>query len=220
MPTYNRRPYVTKAVEYFLRQSYTNCELIVVDDGSDAVSDLMPDDERVRYVRMTAKATVGAKRNLACEQARGDLVVHWDDDDWIASWRLAYQVEQMIRSDAELCGLDKPLFYDPRTDQAWEYVYPRGGKFWVAGSTLCYTRTFWRRAPFLNINVGEDTRFVWGALARRMVALENQNLFVGIIHPSNTSVKRTTDARYRARSPGEIRELLGEDLRFYAGVVK
>ena len=129
----------------------------------------------------------------------------------MASRRLGYQVESMVQSGADLCGLDKPLFYDPRADRAWEYVYPRGGRFWVAGSTLCYTRSFWREHHFPNINIGEDTRFVWGARARRMLALEDSSFFVAIIHPGNTSVKRTGDARYQAKSPAEVRELLGDD---------
>lgn len=220
MPTYNRRPFVRQAIGYFLRQSYTNSELIVVDDGPDAISDLIPADPRVRYIRLAARATIGAKRNLACEQARGELIVHWDDDDWTASWRLENQVQGMINSGADLCGLDKPLFYDPRADRAWQYVYPPGGKSWVAGGTLCYTRPFWRENPFPNINVGEDTRFVWGASARRMLALEDPGFFVAIIHPGNTSVKRTSDPRYQAKESAEVRKLLGGDLSFYAEMVK
>ena len=215
MPTYNRRAFARQAIDYFLRQSYSNCELIIVDDGDDAVGDLVAVASRVRYFRAGPRATIGAKRNFACEQARGELIVHWDDDDWAASTRLSYQVESMTASGADLCGLDRPLFYDPVTDRGWEYVYPRGSKFWVAGSTLCYTKAFWRQNPFPNINVGEDTRFVWGARARRMIALEDTSFFVAIVHSGNTSVKRTNDPRYRVRQPAEIRKLLGEDLRFY-----
>jgi hypothetical protein len=218
MPTYNRRPYVRQAMDYFLRQNYTNSELIVVDDGEDCVADLVPADPRIRYVRLDAKLTIGAKRNLACEQARGEMIVHWDDDDWMASRRLDYQVQTMTQSGADLCGLDKPLFYDPGADRAWEYVYPRVGKFWVAGSTLCYTRSFWREHHFSDINIGEDTRFVWGARARRMLALEDSSFFVAIIHPGNTSVKRTGDPRYQAKEPSEVRKLLGNDLGFYAAM--
>ena len=51
MPTYNRRPFVPHAIEYFLRQDYENKELIVVDDGTDSISDLIPHDDRIRYIR-------------------------------------------------------------------------------------------------------------------------------------------------------------------------
>ena len=48
MPTYNRREFVPRAIRYFLRQDYANKELIIIDDGTDAIKDLVSDDERIR----------------------------------------------------------------------------------------------------------------------------------------------------------------------------
>jgi len=42
MPTYNRRKFVPQAIRYFLRQSYEPKELLIIDDGSDPVNDLVP----------------------------------------------------------------------------------------------------------------------------------------------------------------------------------
>ena len=121
MPTYNRRAFVARAVEYFLRQDYEDKELIVVDDGEDAIGDALPQDERVRYVRLKERQTVGAKRNLACEQARGDIIAHWDDD-WHAPHRLRYQVEALQREKAEMCGINRLLFYDPERAEGWRFL--------------------------------------------------------------------------------------------------
>src|SRR5512137_1714402 len=78
MPTCNRRKFVPRAIQYFLRQDYPFRELIVVDDGTDGVRDLIPGDGRIRYIRIGKKLTIGAKRNLACEQAVGEIILHWD----------------------------------------------------------------------------------------------------------------------------------------------
>src|SRR5678816_3153619 len=86
MPTYNRRAFVPQAIGYFLRQDYARKELIIVDDGSDEISDLIPRDERLRYTRLDHKLPLGAKLNLACEQASGEIIINWDDDDWYAPW--------------------------------------------------------------------------------------------------------------------------------------
>jgi len=94
MPTYNRRAFVPQAIAYFLRQDYANKELIIVDDGIDAVGDLVPADQHIRYIRLSQKTTLGVKRNIACEQARGTIIAHWDDDDWHAPHRLRYQVHR------------------------------------------------------------------------------------------------------------------------------
>ena len=73
MPTYNRRRFVPLAIGYFLRQDYPNRELIIVDDGTDPVQDLVPDDPRIRYMSLEAKHSIGAKRNLACNSPPSSL---------------------------------------------------------------------------------------------------------------------------------------------------
>src|SRR5665213_2014872 len=89
MPTFNRRPFVPNAIRYFLRQDYENKELIIIDDGVDDVKDLIPQTGNIRYFRLDAKISLGAKLNLACEYARGNIIANWDDDDWYASRRLS-----------------------------------------------------------------------------------------------------------------------------------
>src|SRR5689334_12979542 len=113
MPTYNRREYIPRAIQYFLRQDYANRELIIVDDGSDPISDLIPPDPSIRYIRLDTRHSIGAKRNMACEAARGEVIAHWDDDDWHAPHRLRYQAEALGNADKALCGLTKLLFYEP-----------------------------------------------------------------------------------------------------------
>src|SRR4030095_9083631 len=49
MPTYNRRLFVPQAIQYFLRQDYPRKELVIVDDGSDPVADLLPPHQPLRY---------------------------------------------------------------------------------------------------------------------------------------------------------------------------
>jgi len=66
LPTYNRRGFLPHAIHYFLRQDYPNKELLIVDDGADAVGDLIPADPRIRYIRLPQKITLGAKLNLCC----------------------------------------------------------------------------------------------------------------------------------------------------------
>lgn len=218
MPTANRRIFVGQAIQYFLRQDYPNRELIVVDDGADPVGDLMPADERVRYVRLTARRSVGAKRNLACEAAAGEIVVHWDDDDWSAPRRLAYQVDDLARQGADIGGLATVFYYDPWQRQAWQYVYPPHAQAWAAGNTLCYRKDYWRKNPFADIDVGEDTRFVQAQRTQRLAVLSDATFFVAMIHAHNVSPKRPGGTRWRGLAAAQIEALLGDDLAFYAGL--
>jgi glycosyltransferase involved in cell wall biosynthesis len=79
MPTADRRAFIPLAVVRFLAQDDASRELLVL-DGRDDVADLMRDDLRARYVRLDHRLTLVTKRNLACDMALGDLIVHWDDD--------------------------------------------------------------------------------------------------------------------------------------------
>jgi 2-polyprenyl-3-methyl-5-hydroxy-6-metoxy-1,4-benzoquinol methylase len=217
LPTYNRRRFVAQAIEYFRRQDYANRELVIVDDGTDSVADLVPKDEAIRYLRLNARMTVGAKRNLACKEACGEIVLHWDDDDWMAGWRVSYQVKRLEESRAEICGLDRLWYWQPDAGQAWEYVYPVGARRWVSGNTLCYRKRFWERHPFPAINVAEDARFVWQAQADQVLRLEDQRFIVGLVHAGNVSPKATNGSCWNARPVEVVRELVGRDLAFYEG---
>ena len=210
MPTADRRRFVPLAISCFLAQDHPSCELLVLDDGHDDVRDLMPDDPQVRYIRLDHELTLGRKRNIACEEARGDIIIHWDDDDWSAPWRVSYQVAALDREHADVCGLDRVLFYDPLSARAWRYVFPRGPRPWVHGATLCYRKSFWATNPFPDVNVGEDTRFVWGPGHARTTALADPRFYVGTVHTGNTSPKRTRDPRWEPIASSDVEALLGE----------
>lgn len=215
MPTANRRQWVPSAIDYFLRQDYPNRELVVLDDGEDRVSDLIPTDPRIRYVSVDRRSVLGEKRNRACELARGELIVHWDDDDWQASHRLRYQVEALEASGAGLCGSNKTLYFAPAAGRAWLYCYPPGARDWVAGNSLCYRRSLWRENRFASVAVGEDTRFVWAARAGKPLVLPDHRFFAALIHPGNSSRKVTQGTYWQPRALDEVRSLLGPDWAHY-----
>ncbi|HWS54790.1 MAG TPA: glycosyltransferase [Pyrinomonadaceae bacterium] len=215
MPTGDRRAFVPQAVRCFLAQDYPDAELLVLDDGADAVADLLPADARVRYVRLAEKLSVGAKRNLACEQARGSLIVHWDDDDWYPPWRVRVQVRALTEGGADLCGTSQLFYYEAASGRAWRYAYAGSRGAWVAGNTLAYRRDFWRRHRFPDVRVGEDTRFVWGAAGAKVSDLADPSLCVATVHAANTSPKNTGGGFWHELPPEEVRRLVGDDFHLY-----
>lgn len=207
MPTADRREFVPQAIRNFLAQDYGPRELIVLDDGRDSVADLIPPHEAIHYMRLDRKLTLGAKRNIACELARGELIAHWDDDDWMAPGWLSSQVKALLEQGADICGLDKVFFYAPEGRRAWQYVYD-GRSPWVCGGTLCYRREFWRGAPFADINVGEDNAFVWAPQHKRIVVNPDQHLYVARVHARNTSPKETLNRRWRSYPVEQVERLM------------
>lgn len=208
MPTANRRRFISRAIQLFQQQDYPALELIIVDDGHDAVCDLVPSDPRIRYVHNTERSTIGSKRNQACEMARGEIIVHWDDDDWMAPCWVRRQVSELQLHQADICGLSELLFYEPTSGNAWQYRYD-GDRQWVCGGTLCYTREFWRQNPFPDINVGEDNAFIWSGVAKKVMNHKGSEAYVATIHKNNTCAKNTRDRRWRRYPPEKIALIMG-----------
>jgi glycosyltransferase involved in cell wall biosynthesis len=215
MPTSNRRSFVPQAIRCFLRQDYANLELLVIDDGPQSSRDCVPESERIRYLRLDQKMTLGAKRNFACEQARGEIIIHWDDDDWYAPRRVSTQVSALTSAGADVCGSSQVSYYDPASGQAWEYRYAAPGAAWVAGNTLAYRKSTWQRNKFQNIQVGEDSRFVWNSPNKNICDLRDSRLCVAMVHSSNTSRKDTRGIYWHAQASENVQSLLGDDLHFY-----
>src|SRR6516164_1127475 len=209
MPTYNRRRFVPEAIRLFLTQDYPRKELVVLDDGEDNIADLIPSRSQIRYVRLDRRQSIGTKRNIACEAARGDIIAHWDDDDWYASWRLSRQVAKIVSGKADLCGLARMLFFDPTVQRAWEYVYPAGAPAWVYGATFCYRKSIWQQSPFLDNTGCEDNLFIANLAADvRLRALSEHGMFVGLVHSANSSPKRTEDPLWRPQPTERIRRVV------------
>jgi glycosyltransferase involved in cell wall biosynthesis len=217
MPTFNRREFVPRAIEFFLRQDYPEKELIILDDGEDSIADLIPEDPHVHYFRETIRKDVGAKRNWLCEQAQGEIIIHWDDDDWSAPHRITLQVKAISHGEADICGLNRMLFLAADTLAAWEYVYAGNGARWLGGSSLCYTKDFWQRNRFSEINVGEDNRFVSADRKARIAVMPDNSFLVALIHGSNTSPKRLRDRAWKVHKSEQIRDLMENDWAYYTG---
>ena len=216
MPTYNRRDFVPHAIRYFLRQQYPNKELIIVDDGSDCIEDLIPVADNIRYYRLSQKITLGAKLNLACEYAKGDVIANWDDDDWYAPNRLCTQIEALQQPKIEVCGINQLLYYDLPKKQAYLYRYPADQKIWLIGSSLCFTKTLWSLNKFAEIQVGMDGLFVWATPSEKVKAIEDYHFSVHLIHSNNVSPKNTENIWWHPHSIENLQNIMKNDWAYYA----
>jgi glycosyltransferase involved in cell wall biosynthesis len=220
MPTFDRRAFVPQAVRYFLRQDYPAKELVIVDDGPEPVSDLLPADSRIVYRRLETRTVLGAKRNLACELARGPVIAHWDDDDWASPDRLSVQVAALTGGDADICGAASLLYYDPASSCAWRFSWPDKLRPWAAGPSLCFVKDLWARSPFPEVAIGEDTRFVFSPAVRAIADISTAGCIVSIIHPRNTAPKSVHGMHWSPQSNREVEDLLGGDMAFYRSLTR
>ena len=89
VPVYNKGRYLRRAVDSVLAQSFTDFELILVDDGSTDDSLAVAreyTDPRVRVIRQ-ANSGAGAARNRGIDEARATMVAFLDgDDEWVPAF--------------------------------------------------------------------------------------------------------------------------------------
>lgn len=119
IPVFNRANLIGRSIKSVLDQTYSNLELIVVDDNSsDDTSEVIHGikDSRLKYIRNEVNLGPSKSRNKGIEFASGELVAFQDsDDEWLPE-KLEKQVELLKKcsdkTGAVYCGME---FYDYKT---------------------------------------------------------------------------------------------------------
>lgn len=178
MPTQNRREFIGAAIDCWLKQTYENRELVILDDGNDYTGDVIPKDERIRYAMIDC-VTTGEKRNACCRLAKGEIICHFDSDDWSDPGRIASQVDELQRSGKPITGFRELYFYSTITGQAAHYRSTVPG--YIVGTSFCYLRSFWEGHQFRNQQSASDNAFVYPIL-RQVAAVNGLGQMVARIH--------------------------------------
>lgn len=113
-PTYKRHQYLKNAIESVLAQTYTDFEMIIVDDNpprtaeriltEDVIKEIQ--DPRIHYIQNKSNIGGAASRNVAIEAAKGDYIAFLDDDDVYLPDRLRVQVEAMMEHEWDVSVMD------------------------------------------------------------------------------------------------------------------
>jgi glycosyltransferase involved in cell wall biosynthesis len=188
MPTANRQEFIPKAIQYFLQQDYPYKELVIIDDGEKSIAGMLPNLYSIRYFYLQQKQCIGTKRNIACEKAAGSIIIHWDDDDWYANNWITYQVNSILKNEADICGLSHVQFFSVKSQKFYFRKDENFRKNWLSGATLVYRKAFWSKNPFKNIHVGEDIQFVRNKKAR-IFAHNYFKGFLAIVHATNAQLR-------------------------------
>lgn len=103
MPSYNTAKFISETIESVLAQTYSNWELIIVDDCStddtDAVVCPYLADDRIRYIKNKKNSGAAVSRNRALREAKGKWVAFLDSDDLWFPEKLEKQISFMKKND-------------------------------------------------------------------------------------------------------------------------
>lgn len=113
VPVYNVEKYLGECVDSILNQTYTNIEVILIDDGSKDNSGVICNqyekkDNRVKVIRKTNEG-VSSARNLGIAEAKGEWISFVDSDDWIEPNYLEELLKSAKENGAEIamCGYNR-----------------------------------------------------------------------------------------------------------------
>lgn len=100
MPSYNSENYIRSAISSVIDQTYTNWELIIVDDAStdmtrQVVQSFHEADSRIKYYRLTVNSGAAIARNKAIDYAIGRYIAFLDSDDVWFPHKLSAQIRFM-----------------------------------------------------------------------------------------------------------------------------
>jgi len=128
IPVYNVEKYLAESVESVLGQSYTDYEIILVDDGATDSSGRMCDefaqkDSRIRVIHQK-NGGLSAARNTGLKAARGAYVYFLDSDDYIEEYTLERLAALAESEQADVVFFDGYVFFDEcePDDNVFRYV--------------------------------------------------------------------------------------------------
>ena len=215
-PTYERAWFLEETAGWVRAQTYANYEWLVLDDSRDPSAALTANtDNRIRYRHVRKRMTIGEKRNQLIADARGEIIAHFDDDDYYAPNYLERMVDLLGSRGADFVKLSGYYLYDLRHDffGYWALRNAAGLQFGCYANVLrvhvvgaeeaatladnylgygfsyVYRRSLCDRARFADANLREEPAFIDAIRSRAKIHCvdDEVGLALHLLHLQSTS---------------------------------
>jgi glycosyltransferase involved in cell wall biosynthesis len=208
IPAYNSSPYIEDALESVFAQTFTDYEIIVVNDGSPDASELervlAPYRDRIVYIQQENEGTAGA-RNTAIRVAQGRYIALLDPDDlWMPEY-LRVQIEILERdSTIDVLYPDAVIFGDGQhVGKRFMEVAPSEGK--VTFESLVELRC----KVYIGVTAKRDILLRAGLFDPDRSVIEDFDLWLRVIKVGGRiAYHREVLARYRERADAQSADLV------------
>ncbi|WP_406684228.1 glycosyltransferase family 2 protein [Seonamhaeicola sp. MEBiC1930] len=117
MATYNRAQFIMESIKSIQNQTFENWECLIIDDGGtdntkDILEPLLKEDERFKYLKRTSKYQKGlpGSRNYGLDEAKGDYIIFFDDDDIAHPQNLEICVHELTTKNITFCRYIRNVF--------------------------------------------------------------------------------------------------------------
>lgn len=164
LPVYNGERYLRETLQSLLSQTYTEFELLIVDDGStDSSADIIRSfaDPRIRLLKNPERLKLSGALNRGMKEAKGRYIARMDADDIALPRRLQQQFAYMeVHPEIGICGTAIEIFGKerPRRD-----VYPASSAaikaYGLFDCPFCHPSVMMRKDMFLEHDLWYDGEY-------------------------------------------------------------
>lgn len=190
-PTYNRRRFIPSLIKMVQTQTYPRdrMEWIVFDDGQEEVVDLFEQATSelptLKFIWSEDKMTLGEKRNRLNKEARGDIIVAMDDDDFYFPERVEEAVKALQDNPGyRLAGSSEVYMYFTDTKEIWKAgPYFKGH---ATNGTMAWTKSYADTHQYdETVAFSEEKSFLEG-YKNPLVQLNSKTVMLVMSHSDNT----------------------------------
>ena len=190
-PTFNRRPFMSAAIQCFLSQDYPQdrMEWLIYDDGTDKIEDLVKDIKNVKYFKTNDKRSLGSKRNFLHLKSKGDILVYMDDDDYYPPCRVSHAVETLqANPDAMVAGSSELYIYFNEIAKIYQFG-PYGPNHATAG-TFAIRKSYIKNKKYESDAALAEEKAFLNNYTTPLVQLDPVKTILVVSHNHNTFDKR------------------------------
>lgn len=184
--TKNAYEYVSRSIDCFLNNIYTNKELIIVyENDNEHISKIKTNyiNDNIRYIEVDIepKKTLGELRNISIEKSSGEYICQWDDDDIYNPLRLWEQYRDCKLNNKGGSILKRWTIYDSTKNNF--FIREKVGLSGWEGTFLYKKSKLTELYPLKD--KGEDTDFI-DMIQDDLSILDKPELYIYCVHSNNT----------------------------------
>jgi glycosyltransferase involved in cell wall biosynthesis len=190
-PTYNRRRFIPSLIKMVQTQTYprNKMEWIVYDDGQEEVRDLFEamrhDLPTLNFIWSEDKMTLGEKRNRLNQEAKGDIIVAMDDDDFYFPERVQEAVMALtMNPGVHLAGSSEVYMYFTDTREIW-----KAGPYFsrhATNGTMAWTKDYARTHRYNETVAFAEERSFLDEFINPLIQLNPKKVMLVMSHTDNT----------------------------------
>ncbi len=179
VPVYNVKPYIEQTIQSVLNQTYTNWELLLVENAStDGTLEVLQEylathpDDRIKFYHIPENIGAAAARNYGLQESKGRYITYLDSDDLWYSQKLEHQVAFMEQKNAAF------------SFTGYEFATADGvktGKVVKVPETICYKEALRNTTIFTSTVMFDAERFSKEELMMPLVKSEDTALWWRIL---------------------------------------